>query len=93
MFWLAGCPARFKFKASRMRMGGPNTERLPEGSHGQGLAAGSLLAVGLRGLHPFPAGLCVGSHPPGPGACGQERGWPGGSWLHTECVLVLLQGR
>lgn len=60
---LAACPARFKFKASHMQMGGLNTRNLPKWSHGQGLAEeppwlGS--GWGLRGLHPFPAGLCAG---------------------------------
>lgn len=60
---LAACPARFKFKASHIRMRGPDTRSLPKRSHGQGLAEEPpwlRSGWGLRGLHPFPAGLCAG---------------------------------
>lgn len=87
VFWLTGYPARFKCKASRTRMGGPNTKSLPKRSHRQGLAAGALLAGvwlqgwGLRGMHSFPAGLCA-SLPPTPAPApasrrGADPGVPG----------------
>lgn len=72
-----------------MQMDGPNTQSSPKQSHGQGLAAGAFLARvwlrdwGLRGLHPFPAGLCAGSPPPPPapapagGRGASGRGAPG----------------
>lgn len=84
VFWLTGCPARFKCKASRTRMGGPNTKSLPKRSHGQGLAAGALLAGvwlqgwGLQGLHSFPAGLCASLPPPRPRRLRAGEGPTGG---------------
>ena len=99
VFWLAGCPAQFKFKASHMWMGGPNTESSPKrepragaGSRsppGQGPAAG----LGAAGAAPFPVGLCTRSPPLALASAGGRGAGQGGSWLHTECVLVLLQGR
>jgi len=72
VLWLTGCPAWFKFKASRLRMGGPSTESLPRRSCGQGLAAGALPAGvrlwggGCGGCTPSRRGSAL-AQPPGPG--------------------------